>query len=320
MLLVESDLGDGELGVDAAVSLIASRATVKGGLPPRVTDRLGLASARWQLSGRRSYLDLLTRPFLKAPVPYQLRSAQTGFEGWTKRGDRVRLTAYSGRDAINLRHAQILSDGGDREDWDRIPERQWRWGNDAVGASWTRPLPGGGAWDLHGHFSRFEADFEFSQDGDVGLGTSISQLSLGADLERHPTPRTRWKSGLAIHRMEYENRLDNGVPDYALLSGAGDGLGSAAYTQIHWSNGLRWLVEGGVRLDHWRPGGHRATTSISPRIAVKRFIRDGNLAVKAAVGRYTQFVHTVTRRAGADRPRFVGAFREQRPHARIASG
>ena len=293
VLLVESDLGDGELGVDAAVSLIASRATVKGGLPRRVTDRLGLASVRWQLSGRRSYLDLLTRPFLKAPFPYQLWSTQTGFEGWTKKGDRVRLTAYSGRDAINLRHADILGDGGDREDWDRIPERQWRWGNDAVGASWTRPLPGGGAWDLHGHFSRFQADFEFSQDGDVGAGTSISQLSFGADLERHPTPRTRWKSGLAIHRMEYENRLDHGVPDYPLLTGAGDGLGSAAYTQIHWSNGLRWLVEGGVRLDHWRPGGHRAITSISPRIAVKRFLRDRDLALKAAVGRYTQFVHTV---------------------------
>ena len=296
VLLVESDMGDGELAVDAAISLISSRLTVKAGLPSRVMDRLGLASGRWQLSARRSYLDLLTRLFLDAPLPYRIWSTQAGFEGWTKNGDRVGITAYSGRDIINLRDAQVLA-GGDREEWDQIPKRLRRWGNDAVGASWTRPLPGGGAWELRGHFSRFKAEWMFSEQGDVAVGTSVNQFSLSADLERRPTPRMQWKSGLAAYHSDYDNRIDGAISFNAfpaLPTGFGGGWGSAAYTQIHWSPNHRWLVESGLRLDHWGSGEHRASVNVSPRIAVKRFFRDGDLAVAAAVGRYTQFVQSVT--------------------------
>ena len=84
VLLVESDLGDGDFGVDAGISLIASRAAVQGGLSHGLQDRLGLANARWRVSGRRSYLDLVTRPFLDAAFPYSLMDLQTGFEAWTK--------------------------------------------------------------------------------------------------------------------------------------------------------------------------------------------------------------------------------------------
>ncbi len=293
VLLLESDMGNGELDVDAAVGLISSRATVRGSLPGNVSDGLGLASARWQLAARRSYLDLLTRPFLDAPFPYRLQSAHAAFEGWTKNGDRVRTTAYSGRDVINLRHAEILSGSGNPDDWEVIPNRQWRWGNDAVGASWTRPRGDGGAWDVYGSVSRFNAELALSPHGDVGVGTRIAQWSLGADLERRPTADTRWTSGLAAHRMNYENALHGGAPDYAYPTGSGQGWVYAAYTQIHWRPNVHWLLEGGLRLDNWSPGGHRTTATLAPRIAAKRLIRQGTYALKAAAGRYTQFVHSL---------------------------
>ncbi len=293
VLLVESDMGDGELDVDAAISLISSRATVKGGLPGSVTGRLGLASARWQFSARRTYLDALTRPFLAAPFPYRLHSAQAAFEGWTRNGDQVRITAYSGRDVINLRHAQILSGSGDQEDWNEIPDRHLRWGNDAIGASWTRPLAGGGSLDLRGNISRFEGDLELLRYGDVGVGTRISQWTLGADLERRPAARMRWTSGLAVFGMNYDNSVSGGAPDYAYPTGLGDGWGSGAYTQIHWRPSLHWLLEGGLRLDQWSPGDHRTAATLSPRIAVKRFLGGGTFALRAAAGRYTQFVHSL---------------------------
>ena len=293
VLLLESDMGDGELDVDAALGLLSSRATAKGSLPGNLSDGLGLVSARWQLSVRRSYLDLLTRPFLDAPFPYWFQSAQAAFEGWTNYGDRVRITAYSGRDGINLRHAEILDGGGDLDDWEAIPNRRWSWGNDAVGASWTRPRPGGGAWDLYGSVSRFDADLELSHFGDVGVGTRIAQWSLGADLERRLTADTRWTSGLATHRMDYDNDIHGGAAGYTYPTGLGKGWGSAAYTQIHWRPTSRWLVEGGLRLDHWSPGDHPATVTLSPRIAVKRFLHQGAYALRAAAGRYTQFVHSL---------------------------
>ena len=292
VLLLESDLGDRELEVDAAVSLMSSRATAKGSLPGRVSDALGLVSARWQFAARRSYLDLLTRPFLEAPFPYRLQSAQTAFEGWTSHGDRVRITAFSGRDAINLRHAEILTANGDTEDWELIPDRHWSWGNDAFGATWTRPRDDGGAWDVYGSVSRFKADLELSPLGNVGVETGIAQWLVGADFERRPNADARWISGLATHGMGYDNGIYGGAPDWAYPIGIGDGWGSAAYTQMH----LRrsgWLVEGGLRLDHWSPGDHPATVTLSPRAAVKRFLHEGTYALKVAAGRYTQFVHSL---------------------------
>ena len=290
VLAMESTAGDGELGVEAGVSLLASRLAVSGGLPGGATDGLGLASARWKVSGRRSYVDVVTRPFLAAPFPYRLHDYNGVFEGWTRGGDRVRVSAYSGRDAFNLTHLGILTeDTSDPVDW--RPDIMWLWGNDAAGASWTRPLAGGGALDVRGSLSRFDASFEFTEFDGNRIATRISQSSLAADLERRPTPRTRWKSGLMVNRMQYRN-LSEGVPE-GFKSGVGVGWGSAAHTQIHWTPGVPWLVEAGVRLDRWQPGDGGAMTTVSPRIAAKRFLGNGTWAVRGSVGRYTQFLHSL---------------------------
>ena len=291
VLRVESDLGDGELKVDAGVSLIATRVAVGGGLSANVRDRLGLASGRWKVSGRRSYIDVVSRPFLDgAGFPYNLTDLQTGFEGWTKRGNRVRISAYTGRDAVDFRDLEILDRGVSGEDADAIPDAGWRWGNDAVGASWIHPMTGGGALDVHGSLSRFKSDFDFADPGGASFATRISQSLIGADLERRPTPRTRWKSGLIANRMEYRN-VKEGVPEI-FQNSRGAGWGSAAYSQIHWSPNARWLVEAGVRWDHWRPEDSDATTTVSPRIGLKRFLHDGTRAVRVGGGRYTQFLHS----------------------------
>ena len=202
-------------------------------------------------------------------------------------GDRIRVTSYVGQDVFNV---GLLLEDEPRPKPD--PDVYWNWGNGAVGASWTRPLAGGGALDIHGSVSRSGADIEFAEFGESRFATRISQLSLGADLERRPGPRTRWKSGVFVNKMEYENLTEGGAPD-AFSIGRGMGWGTAAYAQIDWKPSPRWLVEGGVRLDHWLPGDATTTTALSPRIAVKRFLRNGAWAVRAAGGRYTQFLHSV---------------------------
>ena len=294
LLVVKSDFGDGQLGVDAGVSLIASRAAVKGGLSNGVKERLGLASARWRVSGRRSYLDVLTRPFLDAPFPYRLNDLQTGFEAWTEKGDRISITGYSGRDIIDLEHAAMLggSDNDDIQGGQPFSDIEWRWGNDAVGASWTRPLAGGGAVDLHGSHSRFTGALQFDEFGDIYVSTRISQSSLGGDLEQRPTPRLGWKSGWLVTRAAHQNVIEGGIPE-AYPSGREVGVESAVYSQVRWNPNLRWLLEAGLRLDHWRPRDARATTVVSPRVALKRFLGHGAWAVRVAAGRYSQFIHSV---------------------------
>ena len=277
VLTVETDVGDGKTSVDAGISLLASRVAVDGSLPKRAADAVGFANTRWRLSGRRSYFDVLAKPWLK--FPYHLTDLQAAFEAWTKGGNRLRFTGYTGRDVLDL------SDVGDNP----LPI-QWAWGNDVVGGSWTNPMRAGGSMDVRASFSRFTSDFEFVET-ESRFTSDIQEATFQANLEQRPTGRTRWKSGIAAKRLAYDNRIEAGGTVFN--ESAGSGWEAAAYSQIHWDANSRWLVEGGLRVDHWRPDPGESETTVSPRFAVKRFIRDRNAAVRLAGGRYSQFLHSL---------------------------
>ena len=277
VLTVRTDVGDGVTGVDAGVSLLASRVAANGSLPRGALDALGLGNSRWRVSGRRSYVDVLVKPWTE--FPYHLSDLQGALEAWTEGGNRLRLTGYAGRDVLDL------SDVGDNP----LPLR-WSWGNDAVGGSWTHPMRGGHSMDVRASYSRFVSDFEFVETESRFL-TGIQEAALHADLERRPTGRLRWKSGLATKRLAYDNSFRAGGTVFG--EGAGLGWETAVYSQMNWGPNPGWLVEAGVRVDHWRPDPGDAETTLSPRFALKRFMRDRNVAVRLAAGRYSQFLHSL---------------------------
>ena len=296
VLFVESDVGDGTLGVDAGLGLISSRVAVRGGLAPGIRDGLGLAAARWKVSARRSYWDLVAR-LTDSAFPYTLADLQAVFEGWTKGGDRVRINAYSGRDRISLRELDFLFTSVESvvDELDPDPGAgwnvRWPWGNDAVGASWTHLMPGGGTLEVHGSYSRFGARFNFTEYEDTRIETEIAQSSVGADLELRPTSRTRWKSGLAATQREGRN-VSAGVPPI-FQNSESSGWESSAYTQLTWTPSRPWLLEAGLRWDGWQPQGGPREAVPSPRVAVKRFLGDGRWAVRVAGGRQTQYLHSL---------------------------
>ncbi len=277
LLTVESDTGDGETSVDAGISILASRVAVDGKLPDSFESALGLATSRWRVSGRRSYLDILVSPF--ADFPYYLGDLQGVFEGWTPGGDRLRLTGYTGRDVLDLTNLEDAPFGVN-----------WRWGNDAAGGSWTNLMRGGGSMGLRAAWSRFTSDFRFA-DFDAIFANRVERATLDAYIERRPTSRIRWKSGLTASRREYDN--------YAVAAGAtfdddeGRGTELGAFSQIHWESGGGWLLESGLRLDQWRPEPGDVVTTLSPRFALKRFLRNRSAAIRLSAGRYTQFIHSL---------------------------
>ncbi|MGI9628649.1 MAG: TonB-dependent receptor [Longimicrobiales bacterium] len=280
VLTVETDVGDGETSVEAGISLLSSRVAVDGSLPEGFESAIGLRNSRWRVSGRRSYFDVLFKPFLS--FPYHLTDLQSVFEGWTKGGNRFQITAYSGRDVLDLTDV----------DPDDIPlQIKWSWGNDAIGGTWTHPMAGGGALDFRASFSRFASDFGFPEFDDTNFATKVTQGSFGADLEIRPTPRTKWKSGLVANRMSYDNILETGGTVFA--GGEGSGWELGGYSQFDWQPTSSWLVEAGVRVDRWVPTPGPREVTIAPRFAVKRFLPGGNAAVRVAGGRYSQFLHSI---------------------------
>ncbi|MBW3535588.1 MAG: TonB-dependent receptor, partial [Gemmatimonadetes bacterium] len=208
VLIVESDPGQGIFSVDAGVSLLAARVAVAGGA--RDVEALGLRTVRARASVRRSYFDVLLKPVFD--FPYHLTDLQGVVEAWTEGGDRIRVTAYSGDDVLDLGAL-------DEEDF---PLRvDWTWGNDLVGAAWTRPRPGGGALDVSAGATRYGTRLLFPDFADTEFRSRIGQAYMHADLDARPFPAWRTRTGLAIERFEYHNRAASGGTEF----GRGDGAG-----------------------------------------------------------------------------------------------
>ncbi|MDX1495029.1 MAG: TonB-dependent receptor, partial [Longimicrobiales bacterium] len=280
VLEIDSDPGSGDFGVDGAVSLLSSRAAVAGGLPDGVADALGHANVRYRFSARRSYFDVLLKPAFE--FPYHLTDLQGVVEGWTRSGGRVTLSAYTGKDVFDLTSL-------DSEDF---PLRvDWDWGNDAIGARWTQPRSGGGSVDVRANFSRFGTGLLFPDFGDTEFDSRIQQAQIRTDLDFRPTPRWSIQTGAAAQRLSYDNTFVSGGTDFGGGNGTGNLLGS--FVQARWSNPRAWLVEVGLRGDLYLPEPGVTVFEPAPRVAVKRFLGGGEVAVKLAAGRYTQFLHSL---------------------------
>jgi hypothetical protein len=280
VLEIESDAGEGEFSGQGAISLLSSRIAVGGRLPEGVADALRHADIRYRVSARRSYFDVLFKPAFD--FPYHLSDVQAIVEGWTRAGDRLTLTAYTGRDVFDLTSI-------DSEDF---PLRiDWDWGNDAVGIRWTHARRGGGSLDLRANFSRYGTGLTFPDFADTEFDSRIQQAQLRADLDMRPNSRWAVQVGTSAEKLSYANRFSTGGTDFSRAQG--DGLLLGAYAQTRWSLPRKWLVELGVRADGYSPDPGDRVAEISPRLAVKRFLGGGDVAVKLAGGRYTQFLHSL---------------------------
>ena len=280
VLNVQTDPGNGEFHGDAGISALATRLALGGGLPTAWREKAGFRNARWRVSGRRSYFDKLLAPFLD--FPYHLRDLQGVLEGWTEGGNRVSITAYTGRDVLDLT----------RLDEEEFPLRvDWDWGNDLVGVRWTHPREDGGWVELRTGFSRFNSGLFFPDFEDTEIRTAISQATVEGDLEFRPASSLTVGSGAGIGHRSYDNLFSTGGTVFA--AGDGAGLEAFAYLQGEWRPNLNWILEVGLRGDGWVPKGGGNILVLSPRIAAKRFFARSQWAVKGSAGRYTQFLHSI---------------------------
>ncbi|HSG07611.1 MAG TPA: TonB-dependent receptor [Longimicrobiales bacterium] len=280
VLQIETDPGDGRFAVDGGVSMLASRVAVSGGFPEGFAEALGYGNVHWRASARRSYFDWLLKPAFD--FPYHLQDFQAVAEGWTKGGDRLRLTAYTGDDVLAL-------SGLDDESF---PLRiDWDWGNDLVGLRWTHPRRGGGSLDIRVNGSRYATGLTFPDFGDTEFRSRISQTQARLDWEGRPTPFLKIRTGVSADVLSYDNLAESGGTEFG--RGVGDGFLAGSFGQVTWSRPKAWLLEGGLRLDAWFPDPGETALEVSPRLAAKRFFHDGDYAVKLAAGRYTQFMHSL---------------------------
>jgi hypothetical protein len=274
---------DADLRIAGGVSLLSSRISLQSGLPDALGTVLGGSGGDWFVAARRSYFDILLRPFVD--FPYHLADAQGQLSLGTRGDGRLRFTFYSGDDVLDLSSAD-----GEGEIGLSSLRLGWRWGNDLVGAHWSQPLRHGWLSDTRVGYSRYRDGLSLLDFEDTHFSSRVSLLFLRSELRRELGPLSL-RTGAELGRLRYANQAEAGGAEF--LSTADDGVLGAAFISGRWRPETPWLVEGGVRMDGWRPQG-RAVGSLSPRLAAKRFLgARQETAVKVAVGRYTQVLQSL---------------------------
>ena len=276
VLTVESDAGDDGLEIDGGVSLLASRIAI-GDDVPEALDAVGVRSGRWRLAGRRSYFDALLKPFFQ--FPYHLTDLQGFADLQLTSDDRVTITAYTGTDLLDLQELE-----------NDFPLRiRWDWGNDLVGARWQRGLASGIEIDARASHTRFGTGLRFPDFGDTDFRSEITQTNARFDIALDRTQGLGGALGVSVDRMGYDNLAQTGGTVFR--GEEGNGWLGALYGQAEWRT-PRWLVEAGARAERWEVSDERDFQHVAPRVALKHFVGN-DAAVKLALGRYTQYVHSV---------------------------
>jgi hypothetical protein len=308
VLTVETDERPGPVGGAGGVSLLASRLALHGSLPAPVGRALGGDEGSWFLSARRSYFDALLRPVTS--FPYHLTDLQAGATLPVRGGGRIKVTAYTGEDVLDL--SDFEPPGGDAASVLRL---RWNWGNDVLGVRWSQPL--GAAWvaETRLGFSRFGESLTFPDFADTRLVSGIQETALRSDFARPLGEALTLQTGGELSRMAYENRADAGGTVF--FASEADALFGAAYGEARWRPSAAWLLEPGVRIDVGRSNAgacaagaqpalvpadpvdpplreNRTCVLASPRLAAKRFLgAERDAAVKVAAGRYVQWLHSL---------------------------
>jgi hypothetical protein len=274
VLNVRSDAGDGSTAVDAAVSVLAARAAVSGGVTGDAAARLGIERVEARISARRSYLDVLLAPVFD--FPYHLTDVQGVARAWTRNGV-LTLTGYAGEDVLDLRDSPDFP----------LPVRL-DWGNEVGGLRWEGRV-GRTSIETRASTSAFSTGVVFPDFEDTRAYSRIREWRTGLDVSR-PRGRAELGAGLEAAWIGYDNRLESGGTEFR--AGQDDGWLTGAYAQLGLQSSA-WLVEMGLRVDGWNATSAPLSLEPAPRLAVKRFVAGGDAAFKVALGRYTQALHSL---------------------------
>ncbi|MEO5509993.1 MAG: TonB-dependent receptor [Longimicrobiales bacterium] len=277
VLSVESDAAGQGFDVQGGVSILATRVAVGTDIPRALLSAAGLESGRARISIRRSYFDQLLKPIFD--FPYHLTDLQFFSEAISSGGARLTFTAYTGRDVLDLAGL------------DSFPlQVKWQWGNGVAGSTLTLPLGGTRVLTTRVGYSQFTTAIVFPQFGDTEFSSRIEQALLRTELSGRWNT-SAWRVGGALDHLSYHNLAQSGGTVFG--EGRDRGWMGGVFAQ-QTTRSDRWLIESGLRTDTWLPESGGARAAVQPRLAVKRFFgAHEDLAIKASIGRYAQFAHSL---------------------------
>jgi hypothetical protein len=292
---------------EGGIGLIASRISIQGPLKKN--------KASFIVSARRTYIDVLTKPFIKKSSNfygsgYYFYDLNTKVNYKFSDKDRLYLSGYFGRDVFDFKNAQ-------RSFSANVP-----WGNATASLRWNHVFN----QKLFANTTLVYNNYQFAfnaeqQDFALRLSSGIHDLTFKTDFDYYASPQHKIKFGGLYTYHTFSPNILSGQQDTTTFqpnnSNKKYANETAVYVQDDWAvndklqvnAGLRWSTfsqigpyttyvtdSNGNKLDSsvYRRGQTvKAYGGFEPRITLRYALND-ETSLKASAGRNMQYIHLVS--------------------------
>ena len=293
--------------IDAGIGLIASRFSIQGPLKKN--------KASYMLSARRTYVDMLTKPFIKKDNEfygsgYYFYDLNAKMNYRFSEKDILYLSGYFGRDQFNFNNSK-------RSFAIDIP-----WGNSTATLRWNHIF----SKKLFANTTAVYNDYKFKlagkqNDFNINLSSGIRDINLKTDFDYYPSPEHKLKFGAQYTFHTFLPNVLSGnqdsvvfKPNNAIRKFANE---YAVYIQDDWELNNKLKLNLGIRYSIFQQvgrytfyerdaNGNKLDSTIyrsgqtvktyggfEPRVTL-RYAFNELSSFKAAVTRNIQYIHLVT--------------------------
>ncbi|MFD2515031.1 carboxypeptidase-like regulatory domain-containing protein [Pontibacter locisalis] len=286
--VIELNMKDGnkeELHGEGGVGLLSSRFMLEGPLKKGKSSFL--------ISGRRTYADVVARPFLeKDERPgFYFYDLNTKINYDFGRKNKLYLSGYFGEDRFSYKE----------EDQEGFSKAGLNWGNATGTLRWNHLFNDRLFSNTSVIFSRYQFNiFSDEEDNDteysLRYSSGIHDIGLKYDLDFLPNPQHSIRAGLqsTFHRFRPSALVvkDTEVDKYESNIENIDVVESAIYLEDTYRPFARLRLNGGLRLSHFYAKGKQYFKP-EPRLSASFNLKE-DLAVKGSFSQMNQYVHLLT--------------------------
>ncbi|MEO0469959.1 MAG: carboxypeptidase-like regulatory domain-containing protein [Bacteroidota bacterium] len=295
---------------EGSIGLISSKLSIQGPINKGKTSFI--------LSGRRTYLDLLTRPISKiasqgdASFGYFFHDINGKINHVFSEKDRLYLSFYVGDDKLSATESYGEGNRGDENYYASSFKTKFDWGNDVAALRWNHIWSPKLFSNLTTTFSKYglrlraEEESEYTQADTIASDffgiryeSNIQDWSARLDFDFYPSPSHDIKFGInsTYHTFRpgtagYQERGFGDDVDTTFGAQLFRTLESSVYVEDNFKIGSRFSANLGVHGVHYLIND-QSFWSLQPR-ASARLQLGKSLSAKASFAQMTQFIHLLT--------------------------
>ena len=292
---------------EGGIGTISSRVTVEG---PIAKDK-----ASFMISGRRTYIDLLVKPFVPKSSSfygsgYFFYDMNLKMNYTVSKKDRLYLSGYFGRDVFDFKNSERSLDVG-------IP-----WGNSTGTLRWNHVFNRKLFANTTVLYNDYKFSFSARQDNfDVTLNSGIKDASIKTDFDYYASTQHKLKYGAQYTFHQFTPSIVTGQQDTVVFEPNNAQAKYAheigVYLQDDWEISERLKVNAGMRFSGFQQvgpytsfvtdaDGNKLDSTVygnrnpvknyggwEPRLTA-RFAFNDQSSVKGSLSRNLQYIHLVT--------------------------